>query len=165
MERRRHASAISTLLLGATLIAMAALTGACDENPVGRECFIGLDAGAETQAVVASPALECQSRTCLRVPNERGEDGLPEGSEYTNLCTAECSSDQDCDRVPESPCQTGFTCATPVVVGPFCCRKLCVCKDYLVLPEDGSDLPAPEACNADNPENTCCNLPGRAECN
>lgn len=161
MERRRHASAISTLLLSATLIAFATLTAACEENPVGRECFIGLDAGTPTQAIVASPALECQSRTCLRVPNERDVDELPEGSEYTNLCTAECSSDQDCDRVPESPCQTGFTCAIPVVVGPFCCRKLCVCKDYLILPDGGVPV-APEACNADVAENTCCNLPGRA---
>jgi hypothetical protein len=164
MERRRHASAISTLLLGATLIAIATLTAACEENPVGRECFIGLDAGTPSQAIVASPALECQSRTCLRVPNDRSQ--LPEGSEYTNLCTAECSADEDCDRVPESPCQTGFTCAVPVVVGPFCCRKLCVCKDYLVLPDGGAPA-APEACNPDNEENTCCNLPGReqrAEC-
>jgi hypothetical protein len=158
MERRRHASAISTLLSIVVLTGMAALTSACGENPVGRECFIGLDAGTPSQAIVASPALECQSRTCLRVPLERG---LPEDSEYTNLCTAECNADEDCDRVPESPCQTGFTCAVPVVVGPFCCRKLCVCKDYLVLPDGG--VPLPEACDPAIEENTCCNLPGRGD--
>jgi hypothetical protein len=159
MERRRHASAISTLLSIAVLTGMAALTVACEENPVGRECFIGLDAGTPTQAIVASPALECQSRTCLRVPQERVQ--LPEGSEYTNLCTAECGSDEDCDRVPRSPCQTGFTCAIPVVVGPFCCRKLCVCKDYLILPDGG--VPEPKACDPDIEENTCCNLSGRED--
>ena len=157
MERRRHASVISTLLSIAVLTGMAALTGACEENPVGRECFIGLDAGTASQAVLASPALECQSRLCLRVPQDRAQ--LPEDSKYANLCTAECDSDQDCDRVPESPCQTGFTCAIPVVVGPFCCRKLCVCKDYLLLPYGGE--PEPKACDPDVETNTCCNLSGR----
>lgn len=157
MERRRHASVISTLLSIAVLTGLAAVTAACEENPVGRECFIGLDAGTPSQAIVASPALECQSRLCLRVPQERTQ--LPEDSEYTNLCTAECSSDQDCDRVPESPCQTGFTCMIPTVVGQFCCRKLCVCKDYLILPDGG--VPEPKACDPSIEENTCCNLSGR----
>ena len=44
------------------------------------------------------------------------------------------SSDDDCDRVPESPCITGFTCGVAVTVGPFCCRKFCICKDYVVDP-------------------------------
>lgn len=158
---RRHSSPISALLTGVALAAIAFLSTACEENPVGRKCFIGLDAGTPNQAIVASPALECQSRTCLRVPQERGQ--LPEDSEYSSLCTAECDSDEDCDRVPESPCQTGFTCAVPVVVGPFCCRKLCVCKDYLVLPDGGAPA-APEACDPDIAENTCCNLPDRPEC-
>ena len=76
------------------------------------------------------------------------------------LCTAECESDDDCDRVPESPCRTGFTCAVPVVVGPFCCRKLCICKDYIVIPDGG--VPLPEACDPDDPANACCNLPDRS---
>jgi hypothetical protein len=131
------------------------LSAACSENPVGRKCFIGLDAGAESQAVIASPALECSSRTCLHVPLERE---LPEGSEYSDLCTASCETDSDCDRVPESPCVNGFTCAIPVVVGPFCCRKQCICRDYLQIPDGG--LPTPQACVPGVEGNTCCNLPG-----
>ena len=61
--------------------------------------------------------------------------------------------------MPESPCASGFTCAIPVVVGPFCCRKQCICRDYLEIPDGG--VPVPEACNPDLPENTCVNLPGR----
>ena len=76
------------------------------------------------------------------------------------LCTAECESDDDCDRVPESPCKTGFTCAIPVVVGPFCCRKMCMCKDYIVIPDSG-ELATPLACNSDDAANACCNLSGR----
>ena len=50
----------------------------------------------------------------------------------------------------------------PVVVGPFCCRPMCVCKDYLEhVPDDG--LPIPEACNPEDETNRCCNLPGRED--
>ncbi|WP_428267479.1 hypothetical protein [Haliangium sp.] len=150
-------SPLRTILTALALLALAITGAACDENPVGRKCFIGLDAGTPNQAIIGSPALECQSRTCLQVPEPAS---LPEGSEYSPLCTAECQADSDCDRVPESPCQTGFTCAVPVVVGSFCCRKVCVCKDYL---EDGV-LPEPAACDPDDERNTCCNLPGRGEC-
>src|SRR5690606_34120142 len=55
-------------------ILLGALIGgaACTENPVGRKCFIGADAGSSTEAIVASPALECPSRTCLHYPQEQG---------------------------------------------------------------------------------------------
>jgi len=139
-------------------IALSVLAGGCDSNEVGRICFIGEDVDPEIQtAVIASPALECQSRTCLLQPLQQN---LPDESEFQPLCTAECESDDDCDAVPETVCVTGFTCAIPVVVGPFCCRKLCVCRDYIVVPEDG-EIPAPAACEPSNPANTCINLPGR----
>lgn len=142
----------------AVVLAVATLTMACSENPVGRKCFIGADAGNAGQAIVASPALECPSRTCLHYPQDQGVTP-PEGAEYADMCTAECSSDDECDKVPESPCISGFTCAVPVVVGPFCCRKMCICKDFLLVPEGG--LPEPAACDASDPANTCCNLDGR----
>lgn len=133
----------------------------CADNPVGRICDLGVEDPNPNESVVASPSLDCQSRTCLKVP--LGRD-LPEGSRYPTgnkgLCTAECESDDDCDRVPESPCKTGFTCAVPVVVGPFCCRKLCICKDYIVIPDGG--VPLPEACDPSDPANACCNLEGRS---
>jgi len=66
----------------------------------------------------------------------------------------------DCDRVPESPCKTGFTCGIPTVVGPFCCQKFCICKDYVVVPDAG--MAVPSACDPDVAANTCCNLEGRA---
>lgn len=114
-----------------------------------------------TEVVVASPSLDCVSRTCLRKPPERE---LPPGSSFpggnNGLCTAECAADDDCDRVPESPCVLGFTCGVAVTVGPFCCRKFCICKDYVVIPDSGQ-LATPKACDAANADNTCCNLSGR----
>ncbi len=154
MTRRRH------VVVGLVLLA-AALVG-CTDNPVGRICDLGSQTPAATEVVVASPSLDCVSRTCLRVPLSRE---LPAGSTFPSgnngLCTAECSDDSDCDRVPESPCITGFTCGIAVTVGPFCCRKFCICKDYVVVPEGGS-LATPKACDAANADNACCNLDGRA---
>lgn len=149
----------ATLLI-ASIIGFAAL--GCSENPVGRKCFLGdvvdLDAGEGEQTILSSPALECPSRTCLHVPLT-GQ--LPEGSEYTDLCTAFCDGDDDCDKMEESPCVNGFTCAVATVVGPFCCRKVCICRDYIMIPDGG--VPLPQACAADDQTNTCCNLPGRED--
>ena len=147
----------SLLTVGAALL-LTALGSGCTENPVGRRCFIGADAGNDNQAIIASPALECPSRTCLHFPKDEGATP-PEGAQYADMCTAECSGDDDCDKVGESPCVSGFTCAVPVVVGPFCCRKMCICRDFLIVPDGG--IPDPEACNPDLDENTCCNLEGR----
>ncbi|MCG8423303.1 MAG: hypothetical protein MJE77_35830 [Proteobacteria bacterium] len=153
-----HRWDFSRTLLG--LAAVVAMTAACSDNPVGRECFLGTETPSDTQVVVASPALECSSRTCIQIPLETGVI-LPEGSRYASLCTAECEVDSDCDRVPESPCQTGFTCGIATVVGKFCCRKLCMCRDYLLVPDAG--LSTPTACDPDDSTNQCCNLPGRCE--
>jgi hypothetical protein len=144
----------------ACLAALALCAAACAGEPVGRRCFIGelaIDAGTSGTSIVASPALECPSRTCLHTPQERD---LPEASEYSDLCTAECSSDDECEKVSESPCQLGFTCAIATTTGPFCCRKLCICKDYLIIPDGGVPLPA--ACDPENSLNTCPNLAGRS---
>jgi hypothetical protein len=149
--------ALLSLLAAALLLA----TG-CSDNPVGNVCYLGRDAGTTTTnptTTVSSPALECQSHLCLQVPLGDGVVLPDEHRENNPLCTAECESDDDCDRVPESPCVNGFTCAVPVTVGRYCCKKLCVCRDYLIIPDGG--VPIPAACDPTNPGNTCINLPGR----
>ena len=88
------------------LLALGVLGGlsACSENPVGRICDLGVEDPNPNESVIASPSLDCQSRTCLKVPLQRE---LPEGGAYPDgnrgLCTADCEVDEDCDRVPESP--------------------------------------------------------------
>jgi hypothetical protein len=143
------------LVLGILLVA------ACSGDPVGRVCDLGAEMPAVGEVVVASPSLDCVTRTCLRVPLDKE---LPPGSEYpagnNGLCTAECDSESDCERVPESPCTGGFACGIAVSVGPFCCRKFCICKDYIIIPDNGQ-LPTPAACNPNEPANACCNLDGR----
>jgi hypothetical protein len=159
MERRRSLFVPAfRVFAGLCLATVVMLSAACSENPVGRKCFIDTPNLSDDVTIVSSPALECPSRTCLRVPRQTE---LPPGSEYTNLCSAECNSDDDCDRVPESPCQTGFTCTIPSAVGKFCCRKMCVCKDYLIIPDGGVIEPA--ECDPGDETNKCCNLPGRTD--
>ena len=34
-----------------------------------------------------------------------------------------------------------------VTVGPFCCKKFCICKDYVVIPDTG-ELAEPMACDS-----------------
>ena len=143
-----------------SIVVVGLVLSACTSNPVGRICDLGAEMPAPSEVVVASPSLDCISRTCLRVPLSRE---LPPGSAFpdgTNgLCTANCTADSDCERVPESPCITGFTCGIAVTVGPFCCQNFCICKDYVMVPEGG--LVEPKACDANNPDNACCNLSGR----
>jgi hypothetical protein len=156
---KRHPVGVLVLLANIALGAFAA--AGCSENPVGRICDLGAAMPGPEQVVVASPSLDCVTRTCLRVPKSRE---LPPGSQYPSgnngLCTAECSSDSDCDRVPESPCITGFSCGVAVTVGPFCCRNFCICKDYIVIPESG-ELGVPKACDPTITDNACCNLDKR----
>jgi len=156
---RRHPVGVLVVCLWASAIAFGA--AGCSDNPVGRLCDLGASTPTVDSVVVASPSLDCVSRTCLHYPPNRTP---PTGSIpppiNSGLCTAECSADSDCDRVPESPCITGFTCGVAVTAGPFCCRKFCICKDYILLPTSGQ-LATPGACDASNTDNKCCNLDGR----
>jgi hypothetical protein len=98
-------------------------------------------------AVVNASASDCPTGICFKPvqdPTAPVQDP-PTGA----TCTAECSSDFDCVGELRDPnnwndqrCATGFTCAVPFVVGPLCCKNMCVCKDF--LPRAGA--PTPLAC-------------------
>jgi hypothetical protein len=150
MMTARGARRMNRIAICAFIVAASALA-ACQDNPVGRICILGArDAGEDNLSIVASPALDCQSLTCLHWVGHTPD-----------LCTGSCDTASDCDKDSQSPCRGGFECVVPVYVGPFCCKKMCVCKDY--LPADGGGLVVSEACNAANPVNECCNLEGRRE--
>jgi hypothetical protein len=53
-------------------------------------------------------------------------------------CSATCSKDSDCDgekrdnaEASDLRCAGGYACGVAFVVGPLCCQKLCLCKDFL----------------------------------
>ncbi len=52
------------------------------------------------------------------------------------MCTAGCSTDDDCsDSDPGTLCKKGFICTWPTTTGSFCCQKMCVCHDFVVVPD------------------------------
>jgi hypothetical protein len=155
---RARASRFSSLVpgfLALLLVTLAVGNTSCEDKHIGRPCDLSIDPDAGSgSAMVASidVALECPSRICL-YPGKVGN--VDTGS----LCTADCSSDDDCrdgeTRNTSDPedfrCKKGFSCKVAETVGPFCCRKMCVCKDFLgTIPTGG--FPTPGVCT-NTPEN------------
>jgi hypothetical protein len=112
---------------------------------VGRPCDTTTDAGP-AQGVANTAAGICPSQICLKPVVQQGASGTVDTEA---LCTAECSQDSDCDGESrdqandlDKRCSRGFVCGIPFAVGPLCCKKLCVCKDFL----GPSGLAAPTAC-------------------
>jgi hypothetical protein len=145
----------------AVLAALTVFATGCTDNHVGRVCDLdtgGGDAGTGVgnTATLNVPALECPSRICLLPANETGADTGP-------TCTAECGSDDDCKdsehRNTSNPtdlrCKLGFKCLIPTTVGDLCCRRMCICKDFISDP----NIPfmKPTECDKSNPTVTCKN--------
>jgi len=129
-------------LLGALLLTLAALGSmACEDNGIGRPCDVGADAG-QSQAVYNNQALECPSRVCLKPVNANPccLSSPPTCTCNTGpYCSATCSKDSDCDgekrdsqEASDLRCTGGYACGVAFVVGPLCCQKLCLCKDFIV---------------------------------
>jgi hypothetical protein len=120
------------------------LAPGCEDQHVGRLCFIQRDVAEGANVVVNPQALECPSRMCLYY-----KDPAVTGVEPLALCTAECSSDGDCggetSSSDQSMCKTGFKCAWPIEVGDFKCRRMCVCADLMIVP-DGGTVHMPSIC-------------------
>jgi len=139
-----------TNLLGAvTLAVCAAAAGGCENNAIGRPCDVQSDAAA-LQAVVNGQALECPTRICLK-PSRDNTVGKP--VDTAPYCTAECSKDSDCsdgqtrdmNNGKDKRCTSGFVCGVATVTGSFCCRKVCLCKDFIDVKATGS-VETPSAC-------------------
>ncbi len=117
-----------------TALAVLALAGCSQDSNVhlGAPCALGFDAGA-TQATYTADVPECASGLCLKPAIENYMD---RGT--GPYCTTTCSSDSDChgerrdgnDRL-DHRCISGYACAVAFAVGPLCCQKLCICKDFL----------------------------------
>lgn len=147
----------ATLVVFVALAAAAVLPSCAEDAPVnlGAACEVLPEAFNPDGIAVQMPTLECQSRRCLAVTAAAPAINKP----VDGHCTEECASDAECAAMVGDDCLNGFVCAVPTVEGPFCCRSMCVCRDDLArLP---ANQPAPLACDAADPANTCQNLPGR----
>lgn len=147
---------------------VAAVVGAgmfaCNPNSIGRPCVNpGGQAVQGTQ--VSSPALECPSRLCLLQPPNASSGNIGQGTDggaFRATCTATCNHDSDCDAETKQYCKEGFVCAVATQAGPFCCRKICICRGDLVqgvnVDPDGGTF-TPFSCDpALNPAPTCPNV-------
>jgi len=154
---------VSSSLFAASSLAMLLMAASgCEDKAIGRPCDLLADGGA-MKTTLNTQALECPSRICVQ-PAQDVE--ISETPDTTSLCSAECSKDSDCSdgqkrgsKGGDLRCKSGFACGVATEVGDFCCKKVCLCKDFLVIPDGG--LSDPAACNPDNGVNTCRNLPGR----
>jgi hypothetical protein len=137
---------------------------ACNPNSIGRPCVNpGGQAVLGTQ--ISSPALECPSRLCLLQPPNASTGQTGQGSDggtFRATCTATCNNDGDCDAETLAYCKAGFNCAVATQAGPFCCKKVCICKSDLVegvnVDPDGGTI-IPFSCDPkQNPMPTCPNV-------
>ncbi len=151
MSSMTHVSKIFALLgLGVML------TAGCEDKAIGRACDVQAPPdGGTNKAIFNAQALECPSRICLRPAKE---STVAMSVDTSPVCTAECSKDKDCsDGETRNPgnkddkrCKGGWVCAVPFVTGDLCCKKLCMCKDFLptVPDKDG-----PPVCDPKHPVN------------
>ena len=119
--------------------------------PAGSASIPTRGTGSGTTATL-DVALECPSRICILPAQESGALTPP----TTSLCTADCSSDDDCadgerrntGDSTDQRCKGGFVCKVAETVGDFCCRRLCVCTDFLSKnpPTQSFDTSTPEVC-------------------
>lgn len=140
-----------------SILATLGLASCKDDTGVGTVCDLGnASAASPAQTVVSMNAVECQTGVCLKtgLDPSKAEQVPPTGA----TCSAECSSDSDCEgelRDRNNPndtrCAGGFVCGVPFVVGPLCCKKYCVCKDSLAT--TGSTTPI--ACQGPDARATC----------
>jgi hypothetical protein len=137
-------SARGYLLLVAGVVALGLGSTGCEEQHIGRPCVTNVPADAGVSggnvAIITSPSLQCPSRICIQPPPL----GIVANAEAEGaMCTATCNTDDDCtDTDPGTKCTKGFVCAWPTTSGPFCCQKMCVCHDFVVVPKDGFQTPA-----------------------
>lgn len=121
-------------------------------NDLGQRCLVhdGQSTGvmsSPTRASFRGDAPECAGNLCLRPARDMAVARVVD-TEAT--CTRGCAADADCatfaERDRRNPsdrrCAAGYTCAVPFEVGPLCCRKVCVCKDFLPSGPAGSQPPA-----------------------
>lgn len=125
-----------------TMVAMKCRTqpsAAPDSQPttttkkkLGASCDVGASYTGD-QAVFNSATSECASGLCLKPMNVSGV------SVDTNpYCSATCSTDSDCDGAErdandpnDKTCRGGYACGVEFVTGSICCKKVCICKDFL----------------------------------
>jgi hypothetical protein len=150
------------------------LAAGCVDDQIGRPCN-SLGKSPMSGVSFVSPAPDCPTRLCMVTPPpppaSMGSTAPARGTTETlSMCTNSCVTDSDCETSGEFTEKTRcakYVCAVPSVVPGeenFCCKKLCVCQDDLIvgfnrddprgvipkLPRDADGVAIPSACNKAN---------------
>jgi len=148
-----------SLVRASVLFFLAGLASAgCGDSggsSLGQTCSVGVDGGA-FQAVFTNQAPECPGAICLK---PAATNTVDTGA----YCSATCASDSDCNgqkrdsnKANDKRCENGYACGVAFVVGTLCCKKLCLCKDFL-----STDLQTPAPCDPalNNGQTACLETP------
>ena len=123
--------------------------GSTRQTPIfGQLCDTGVSTslgdGPGSVSVITSPAAECAARVCLLPGAEKDPRGTGP------LCTSSCTKNADCEGGTlgdksdpnDHRCKNGFVCMVQTTVGPFCCQRMCACRDFVSEPLGGFQTPA-----------------------
>jgi hypothetical protein len=139
------------------LLLFTVATLGCENKHIGRPCELGVpDEPGASASTITGEVLACPTRICMIPAAERPTD-------TKSYCSTECSTNDDCgdgelrDKgvAGDKRCQGGFVCGVAAVIGEFCCKKLCICKDF--LPSGTNQVPTPPTCSA-GAASTCRNV-------
>ena len=136
----------SVVVLAIAVLSVAA--AGCPKVQIGAPCDLGAGDGGVAEAGPSTATInpgtsECPGRICVQPAADKVTTTGP-------LCSADCSSDDDCDNAQttrsdtDPRCKSGFSCVVVTTVGPLCCKKLCACRDFFTVPAGG--FPTPPAC-------------------
>ena len=97
------------------MVFLIACGGGGESPVVGGTCDL---MASPNEIVVAQPNAACGGTACVHIT-----------SSMPDLCTTQCETADECVPVEGSLCNAGFECEPVLSIGPFACKKFCVCAD------------------------------------
>jgi len=134
------------------LLFVSVLTAGCNQNDLGRYCFVGAEGGENSNTlaltILNTEAPECGQRLCLKQGGYKcaEEDvncsATPAAQvKIQSMCTKECSKNKDCEKSDENVngCKK-YVCQEQGAETGFGDHCICVCLDF-IRTETGASVP------------------------
>ncbi len=141
---------IQTARIVPVLLLLSVLVPGCNQNDLGRYCFVGAEGGDNSSGSLTflnPEAPECGERLCLKQGGYKCSDDSENCSSSQDLqekinpmCTKECSDNSDCKGSEENVngC-TKYVCQRQGTETGFGDHCICVCLNY-IRNESGSEI-------------------------
>jgi hypothetical protein len=159
---------LQTARIAASLLFVSVLIAGCNQNDVGRYCFVGAEGGANSNVdaltILNTEAPECGQRLCLKQGGYRcTNQDLPCVADTNEnpkikinpMCTKECGKNKDCEKSDENVngCRK-YVCQEQGAETGFGDHCICVCLDF--IRDEGSGNPITEQeFNEESDYNAC----------